>query len=650
MNDEVGLPHLREIILFLGLSGIIIPLLKRFKINPVLGFLTVGVVLGPYGLGALKNDYPILATLTFSRLEVINVFAEIGVIFLLFNIGLHLSLERLWSLRRWVFGAGVLQMFVTIVTMGALLLMIGKNIQIAFISGAILAFSSTAIVVQLMQQNAQMNTPMGRAVFSILLLQDLAVVPLLLLLETFGQKDTSLTLSILIAGGKAIVAFTTIYWVGKKMVRPLFHEFADTKEPESFVALILLMALGIAAITHFVGLSMALGALLAGLLLAETEFRHEIEIIIKPFSGLLMGLFFFSMGMNINMPGVLAEPWLMIGLALLVYTIKSIIAGLILKNFGLSRGASVEGGVLLGQGSEFAFIALGIALAHGVFAQAEAERFAIVLSLSLLMTPILSALTYRLHNHWRNQEVLREMSMKHQQDSDVPHPVDKEEVVSASTQDWHNHVVILGYGRVGQVLAKLLYHNSIPFVAIDSNARHSSFFYKHGLPVFFGNEQHPEMLRAFNLDRAMCAVLTMNNRDGSLKVVEVIRREYPNLAIFARAHDEAHGRDLLAAGAKEVILETFEASLQLTQTVLRASGVSLEDLQKIITQEREARIEGIAPHHMSQGKREGVRSKTKHSTLIPEPLTTLQEIHNQASGTPLESPLNGKTSPIHAVD
>jgi CPA2 family monovalent cation:H+ antiporter-2 len=394
MDTHDSFPFLKEIILFLALSGVLMPLLSRLKINPVLGFLSVGVLLGPYGLASIAQAWPPLSWFTFARPDQVEFLAELGVIFLMFMIGLEMSVERLWSMRRLVFGLGGLQVALSAAAVGGLALWFGNDIEAAVILGVVLAFSSTAIVMQLLIQRHELGTPLGQASFAILLFQDLAVVPLLVLISILGASSGEGSFASLLglAMLKGVLTVVGIYLVGRRVVRPLFHQIAVDKQPDTFTALTLLTTLGVAALTWVAGLSMALGALLAGLIIAETEFRHEVEITIEPFKGLLMGLFFMSVGMGIDLRALLAEPlWIPLSVVGLL-AMKALIVFVLLRVFGLSWGRSAEGGLLLGQGGEFAFIVIGMALTLGLLERQVGQFMLIVVGVSMLAAPVVARL------------------------------------------------------------------------------------------------------------------------------------------------------------------------------------------------------------------------------------------------------------------
>lgn len=354
MEVHQALPYLRETLLFLALTGVLIPLLQRFRINQVLGFLAAGTLVGPFGLGLWTQEMPALANFTFPDRSGVAALAEFGVLFLMFMIGLELSAERLWALRRWVFGAGTAQVAISAALIGLLAWLFGNPVEVAVILGVVLALSSTAVVMQLMNEQRTLGTPLGRAGFSILMLQDLAVVPLLILMGVLAKGSSEGVASlVLLTLLKSVGAILLIYLLGRRVIRPMFHAFARQRQPDVFMALTLLSTLGIAALTEMAGLSMALGAFLAGLLLAETEFKHEVEVTIEPFKGLLMGLFFMSVGMAIDVREIMKAPLLLPLSVLGLFAIKTAVVALILRIGGFGWGRAIEGGTLLGQGGEF---------------------------------------------------------------------------------------------------------------------------------------------------------------------------------------------------------------------------------------------------------------------------------------------------------
>jgi len=569
---ESGIPHLREALLFLALAGILIPLLQRFRISNVLGFLVVGLVVGPFGLGRFAADLPWLSWLSFSGGPGVAALAEMGVMFLMFSIGLELSTERLWAMRRWVFGAGTLQIVVTAVAVGLIAARFGHAADTALLIGLILAFSSTAVVMQLLSARHELGTPTGRSVFSILLMQDLAVVPVLILVGTLGSPGGGgVTLSVAIALLKAAAAIAFIYLLGRRVIRPLFRWFAASRQADTFMALTLLSSLGIASLTFAAGLSMALGAFLAGLLLAETEFRHEVEVTIEPFRGLLMGLFFMSVGMGIDPAAILRSPgWLLAALVGL-FALKSLVVAVLARAFGLTTGRSVEAGLLLGQGGEFAFIVIGAALASKLLDAQLAASLMLLIGLSLFVTPLFASLGRALGE--RIERIERARTAPAAGEVELPRGLD-------------GHVVIAGYGRVGQLMSGLLDAQGIAWVAIDDRPATAARFHSKGLPVFVGDAGRAELLRRLGLDAARAVVLTMDQPAAALHALAALRQEWPALPVLARARDEAHAAELRRAGASEVVPETLESALQLGARVLDTAGLPEEAVARLVELER----------------------------------------------------------------
>lgn len=577
MEQQHALPFLRETLLFLALAGILIPLLQRWRVNQILGFLAVGVLVGPFGLGLWAAAVPWLAYLTFPRLEGVAALAELGVLFLMFMIGLELSAARLWALRRWVFGAGTAQVCISALALGGIAYLFGNRIETAVVLGLVLALSSTAVAMQLMTEQRTLGTPLGQSVFSILMMQDLFVVPLLILVGILakGQTDGLFALAALTLLKSAGVIML-IYLLGRRVIRPLFSAFARQGRPDVFMALTLLSTLGIAGLTALAGLSMALGAFLAGLLLAETEFKHEVEVTIEPFKGLLMGLFFMSVGLGIDLREIAQAPlWLPLSL-LGLFAIKSLVLAVLLKIGGFQWGRALEGGLLLGQGGEFAFIVVGYAMATRLIAPALGQFVMLLVGLSLFATP-LAAKAGRLFGDWWEAHYRQPVS---DLGNNLPEP-------SAGL------VIIAGFGRVGQLLGQILDTQGIRFIALENNARLVAELHPQGVPVYFGDAARAELLRKVHADQAAAIVLTMDHPASALHAIKAIRREYPQLPVFARSRDENHARMLKKAGATIVIPETLESGLQLSAVVLQTLGIAEGAAALVIQNERERRISAL---------------------------------------------------------
>lgn len=574
MEPHDASTFLHEVILFLGLAGVLIPLLQRSRVNPVLAFLAVGMVVGPFGLGRFIADVPWLRYLTFASTDEVEVFGELGVIFLMFTIGLELSVDRLSAMRRLVFGLGSLQVALTALAIGGVAYAFGNALEPSVVLGLVLSFSSTAVVMQLLSQRRELGTPLGQATFSVLLLQDLMVVPLLVLVTILAQGgEGSFVAQLAGAAGKGALTVVAIYVVGRRVVRPLFRQIASNRQAESFMALTLLTALGVALLTRAAGLSMELGALLAGLLIAETEFRHAVEITIEPFKGLLMGLFFMSVGMGIDVSAILAEPLLLPLSVLGLMAIKSVIVLALLRLFGLPWGRSVEGGLMLSQGGEFGFIVIGIAMGVGILEPATGRFMLLVVGLSMLVTPPLSLVAHKLG------DLIDARAGKADAIAD-------ERMLSGLS----GHVLIAGFGRVGQMIGELLDQQGVPYIAVENDAKLVARQRARGAAVIYGDASRPELLRRLHLDRAVAVVLTMDHTAAAVHTVKGIRSVFPPSRIAARARDEAHAARLRAVGAAIVIPETLESGLQLAGCVFDTLGVPPDVSSRLVNEARKRRI------------------------------------------------------------
>ena len=575
MQEQHAFPFLREILLFLILAGILIPTLQRLRINQVLGFLAVGALLGPFGVALSAGEFPWLSWITFPSGEGVSMLAEIGVLFLMFMIGLELSAARLWSLRRWVFGAGTAQVLASAALIGAAVVFIlDQSFATGVILGLVLSLSSTAVVMQLMSEQHSTGTRLGQAAFAVLMLQDLAVVPILILIGALAGGDSSsgdgALMLAAVTMAKAGGAIALIYLVGGRVIHPLFKAFARQRQPDVFMALILLSTFGIAALSAAAGLSMALGALIAGLLLAETEFKHEVELMIEPFKGLLMGLFFMTVGMQMDTRQIVEAPLWLAGAVLGLVLLKACVVALIFRIGRLPWAKAIEGGLLLGQGGDFAFIVIGYAISSRLLDPGLGARAMLAVGLSMFITPLLARLGRAIGERAERSE--REQAAR----------LDEHALESA-----RGRIIIAGFGRVGQQLARLLDAQRIAYIAFENDAKLVSTLHANGVPVYFGNAARCELLRRVHAEEAPAIVLTMDHPASALQAVRGIRREFPHVPLFVRSRDEKHARDLKLAGATVVVPETLEASLQLSAFVLEAMGLDERVVDGIVDRERD---------------------------------------------------------------
>ena len=547
---------LREVIVFLVAAGVIVPLVHRLKISPVLGFLVIGLVIGPHGLAHYVDVLPWLGYAVISDLEGVRALAELGVVFLLFMIGLELSVDRLWAMRRLVFGLGGAQVVLTGIVIAIIAFQFDNTLPVAMVLGAAFALSSTAIVMQILAESRRLGTRTGRTSFSVLLFQDLAVVPILFLVAAFAKQDDGpVVLAFAWAIGQALIAVAVILVIGRLVIRPLFRIVGSAASREMFLALVLLVIVGTALVTQKAGLSMALGAFLAGLLFAETEYRHAVEVDIEPFKGLLLGLFFVSVGMSIDIAQVAANPLWLIASVFGLFLIKSPVVYALARLFKEPRPVALETALLLGQGGEFAFVVVGMAYGLGLMPGDTAQFMLIVAGMTMFATPPVANAARQMARAIETWEASRG-----QPDADMP-------------TDLAGHVIVVGYGRVGQMLGSLLDTQELPHVALDIDTSLVARFRAAGANIFFGDASQPEMLRKFGAEAAAALVVTMDSPIAAENVVTAARRQWPDLIIYARARDIDHATRLIELGASHAVPETTEASLQLSEMVLTDAGV-----------------------------------------------------------------------------
>lgn len=569
MESQLHIPYLREVILFLVVAGFAVPLLQR-RVSPVLGYLLIGGLIGPYGLGLLAEALPLAAFLVIDDLDGVRALAEIGVVFLLFAIGLELSLDRLWAMRRLVFGLGSAQILLTGVVIGGVAYGWGNSGPAALVLGACLALSSTAIVMQLLIEKSRLTTPVGRSAFSVLLMQDLAVVPILFIVGVLGtvSEGQGVLGGLALALGEAAITVVVIYAVGRLVLRPLFRATAQSGSREAFMAMILLIVLGTAAITGAVGLSMALGAFLAGLLIAETEYRHQVEVDIEPFKGLMLGLFFMSVGMGIDWRVLMETPLLIAASVIGLIAIKAVLnVGLFLL-WKTPIHRAVEAGLLLAQAGEFAFIVVGLAMSLDLLPGSTGQFMLIVASLTMVLTPGLAGLARKLADRIENRQNER-------------HPDAADQM-----EDMEGHVLIAGFGRVGRMIASILDREGLPYIAIDKDPIIASGARASGLPVRFGDASRLEILQANHVRQAAALVITLGDAKNTELLTQRMREAAPHVPLFVRARDKEQADRLTDAGATAAVPETVEASLQLAARLLEGCGLDDEVIQRRLQLER----------------------------------------------------------------
>lgn len=547
---------LNEAIVFLIAAVIAVPLSRRFGLGTILGYLIAGMIIGPWGLGLIQ------------RIDDTFHFAELGVVLLLFIIGLELQPTRLWVLRKSLFGLGSLQVTLSALALGGIALTLGLNWQASLMVGLSLSLSSTAFALQLLGEKNQLLTPYGRSAFSILLFQDLLVIPVLALMPLLSpQQNAAAETGYLADIARSTGIILAVIAAGHYLVRPLLRQVAAAKIPELFSAASLLVVLGTAALMQAAGLSMALGAFLAGVLLADSEFRHELEASIEPFKGLLLGLFFISVGMSIDLNLVLAEPLLIAALALGLLLVKITVLFAIGKLIRYSSASALSLAIIISQGGEFAFVLLAQANLLGIIESTLNNRLILAVAVSMALTPLLVALQERRANRRSSQE--------------------KSERPYDHIDDESPKVIIAGFGRFGQIAARILSMKGIRFTALEASFEQVDFVRKFGNKVYFGDASRLELLRAAHADKAEVLVLAIVNLEGSLRTAEIVKKHFPNLKIFARARNRQHAYKLMDIGVDYVIREAFLSGVELARNVLKSLGFSEEDSQRIAQAFRE---------------------------------------------------------------
>jgi glutathione-regulated potassium-efflux system ancillary protein KefC/glutathione-regulated potassium-efflux system protein KefB len=532
-----------QIAVFLGATVLAIPLFRRLHLSSILGYLAAGVVIGPWGLRAIPDA------------EGVMHIAEFGVVLLLFVIGLELQPSRLRAMRKAVFGLGLAQVLLTTAVLMAIAIALGLPANTALVTAFALSLSSTPLVLQLLAERQQLNTHYGRSSFAILLFQDIAVMPMLAILPLLGSGHQDMSTALL-SGLKGLAVLAALVFGGSYVLRPVLRVVAETKVSEAFTAAALLVVLGTALLVNAVGLSMALGAFVAGLLLADSEYRHELEADIEPFKGLLLGLFFMSVGMAANLGLLLEQPGrialFVTGLLVVKFVVLWVLARFTRHSSESARGMAFA----LPQAGEFGFVLFSLAVTYRVMDPEFAEMLVIVVTISMIVSPLLMSLHTNVIEPRLAKPEQREFDRVESQDS---------------------RVIIAGFGRVGQIVGRVLRMRRIPFTALESSMAQVDFVRRFGSKVYYGDPSRLEVLQAAGAARAEVFVLATEDVDASVRTAELVRRHFPDLKIMARARNRQHALRLMDIGVKYFIRETYLSSLDLAQHTLESLGLTRAD-------------------------------------------------------------------------
>src|SRR5436190_2037482 len=596
---EHGNVFLLQAAVYFAAAVIAVMAAHRLGLGSVAGYLLAGIAIGPWGLKLVQQP------------EAIHAFAELGVVFLLFVIGLELEPHRLWSMRSRLIGLGLSQVVGSILVIAGVALLFRLDMRVALVAGMALSLSSTALALQPLNERGALGTQGGQATFAILLFQDIAVIPMLAALPLLGQAGGWSGFSWQGLGFAVAVVVGTLV-LGHFIARPVFRHIARTRLREIFTAFALLLVLGIALLFEKAGLSMALGAFLAGVLLAESEYRHEIEAAIDPFKGLLLGLFFISVGMSVDFTVMLARPWLIIGLIVGLFILKGAVLWLIAARSGMPLSERPLFLLLLAQGGEFAFVILGLAAGNGAIPAETGQAITLAVALSMLLTPFLLVLYDRV--------IAPRFAVVEEKPADQPEP---------------SKVIVAGLGRVGQVVARLLNASGFHPTVLDDDPDHVEQSRQFGFRVFYGDATRLDLLHAAGAEQADLLVITLDDRDAITRLARIARQNFPRLRIIARAHDMRHMFELRDLGVEMIERETWLSALKLGETAL---AVSTQDPERA---QRAARA--FAEHdHVVQAKLYAV-----HKNAPDAHITVSNELRDQLKRTLAEddAEVRGKLAP-----
>ncbi|MGD8560065.1 MAG: monovalent cation:proton antiporter-2 (CPA2) family protein [Gammaproteobacteria bacterium] len=542
---------LADVLILLIAAILVVPIFQRLGLGSVLGYLAAGLIVGPAVLSLIEF------------VDQIRAIAELGVVFLLFVIGLELKPERLWTMRKLVFGLGTVQVAVLGWSISGIAYLAGMEPRPAIIVGFGLALSSTAFVLQLAAEQHILHRKEGRATLGVLLLQDLAVVPLLAMIQLFGPRTGRISPEVGLGFAEGMGVLLLVILVGRYAIRPVFRHISASGNEEIFTATAVALVLGTGWLMEHVGMSMALGAFLAGILLSDSEFRHQITADLERFRGLLLGLFFMAVGMLIDLKLLVAQPWLVLGLVAGLLFIKISVFYPIARLFSLSHSQAVHSSFYLSQAGEFAFVLFGAAVVFGLFTEDQFKLLALVVAASMLTTPLMFRLVQK--------------TVPRDDYAEVP-----EEAMADHVKPTENAVLILGYGRFGQQIRRVLQGRGVPHIAIDYDAANVIRAHQKGLPVYYGDATRPDVLHHLGCNKAKLAIIAIDERNAAEKTVRAIREGAPGVPIFVRVRDEEESRKFHELGAKVVVPEALEASLQLSAEVLHYLGAEEDEVGEVM--------------------------------------------------------------------
>ena len=545
--------YITDFLIFLGAVIVFIPIFYRLKINPLLAFIGAGIMIGPYGLKLVRN------------IETAEDIGDVGLIFLLFSIGTEISLKRLKAMRKYLLGFGSFQVMLTTLFITSAVYLMTHSITTSVVLGYTLAMSSTAVALRVIQEKNELSSAYGRAAVGALLFQDLAVIPIMILVPRLADNvGSGLLIDVLISLGKTFVAIVLIWACGKLIIRPFFRIVAGTKSVEAFSAMVLLIVMGISSLTDAVGLSAELGAFIAGMLIAETEYVNQIEADIHPYSGLLLGIFFLYVGMTIKVSYVCSHVGLILVLALALVFIKGGVCYLIGRKIKIPTYGSLLLGAAMCQASEFGFLVFSIAQKNKVLDVETQDALQAVISLSMVLTPIIFAF-------------VRRIFAGHSESDKAPSKISMTETDS----EYKGHVLVIGYGKSGQFMARILKNYNVKVCAVDADISRVSEGHKDGIDIIYGNASRAKILRAAGIDDATCAVVTTYDQASTCRILATLRFYFSDVKVYVLSMDNTLSSTYMASGANIVVPKLEEGCIELIVKLLKANGVKEDDVDGI---------------------------------------------------------------------
>ncbi|WP_319379833.1 monovalent cation:proton antiporter-2 (CPA2) family protein [Thiomicrorhabdus sp.] len=559
MHDHL----LFHIVLLLAIAVVVVSVSRRLHFPPILGYIFVGMIVGPYGFGWIQKE------------ENISLLAEFGIVFLLFAIGLEFSMSQMLSMRRQVFGLGSLQVVVTALLIFALGWLAGLDNNTGIVIAGAFALSSTAIVIKQLTEQSEIHSRHGRSILGILIFQDIMAIPLLILIPTLAMNDgndSALAMSLGIAFLKGVAVVVVMHLLGRYLLRPLFHEVASAKSQELFTLTVLTVALGAAVFTEEMGLSMTLGAFLAGMMLSETEYRHQIESDIRPFQDILLGLFFVTVGMLISIDLILQHFWTIVALTIIIFVIKGVVLYWSARLFQKEPGVAARISLSLSQVGEFGLVLMTLAFTYNLLPVEEGNILLTAAVLTMVFAPFMVKF---------NGKIAKTLHRSSYRDN-----TENEETIQSHNPHLSNHVILCGFGRVGQTVGRFLHNANENFIALDMDILRVNEARAAGENVFYGDSSKQTILHASAIDKAKIVMITFSDYHGALKVLKTIRHLNAEIPVLVRSLDDKHVNELIAAGANEVIPDTFESSIMLSSHLLLLIGKSP---RQVLKQTREIR-------------------------------------------------------------